>query len=190
MKKKKILLLTSIASVATFSAAAVLFSNRSNLGIKADDELNYNNYTLDLTKENLSGVEIDEVNSKISFTLSNNYYFEGTDTARNIMTTTSDTYIQCTNISNVDFSNANNIFEIEDGGDIFLQIDFRFVKRATINYDMSFVMIEEDNDGTEDTFYEVEEEDKTEPYILHYVFDHSRNYFSLDYIHIEFSCPA
>ena len=183
MNKKKILLLTSIASIATFSAAAILFSSHSTQGIKAEPDLN--SYVLDFTNAHCH-VDSSDVYGYY-FTLS----MENGIGGKYDFSSSSNTYIYVDDLNSVDFSSNDNIFEIENGTEIGLAIDFDFIGRATVDEENSYVVLTIDDNTFSDTFYPLPEdrEDWGDPYnFYYYLYRYSCESFILESVHIEFTC--
>ena len=188
MKKKKILLLTSIASIATFSAAAILFSNQSNVGIKADDEVTIH----EIDFNSLSSYSEPDSSGYVSFSL---FIEKGIGKKYDISTKDGETYFYTDNLENVNYLSTENILEMPGSWYASIRIQFRLIYRATLDLSESVVNIEADGvyqnankfmspadagDGTNNyTFY-------WDSYHLGYSTAHN---IVLKSVHLEFSCP-
>ena len=182
MKKKKILLLTSIASIATFSAAAIIFSSQSKVSTKADPEINY--YSFDFTANDCNAEEPDY--SGVYFTLKKENVLLG----EYDISTTEETWAYFDIPSAIDFTSSDSIFEINQGGDVQLYIYFKIIGRATIKHENSYVNVYVDDNYVEDnTFYDptYDETHDVWDYYYYSYFTISES-FRLESVHLEFSC--
>ena len=189
MKKKKILLLTSIASIATFSAAAIMFSSHSKTITDAGD--NYIPYIVEFRHAQCTPHE--EKDDVIPFTLyqtmgdHNEYYVQSDDSMTNAYSI---------DLDNISFTNPNCILEISASYYDSITIQFKFFDRVSLNFDKSVVNvyfdeINEDNYYADNKFTDFGDINgyRTCYYFLQ-TYDISVSYSKiiLESIHLEFTC--
>ena len=180
MKKKKILLLTSIASVATFSAAAILFSSRSSVGTKADPE--FTSYVIEFDGNHC--FPDSEDTSYRQFTLAKTKGIGNTYDIESV-----DSYVYADNAEGISFP-SGDILEIENPGEAYLSIKFSFVERANFDDENSYVdMYVGETYVVNNEFYYIATSDGRNYYQFWWYTGMTSETVVVEKVHLEFTCP-